>query len=421
MNPSGSLSLKPRAAADGPERRAVECAAEYPPRPLAILLVSPYPVFPALSGGKTRIVEIAGGLARIGHRVTVLTPWHPRQALAPRTHSNFRLQQMPYPFLLPLLLTDRPFPFLYLASFHPGLGPALTSTFRDYDVVQFEHVPFAEMICRVADTAVIGYDAHNVEFDYVRDECVSRPVRDAVGRRMHRLEGMLARASSCVFPVSLGDQERLSALYGVRPEACTVSPNGISFVKPASQDDSAALHRFPGIARHRRRAIFSGSDVEHNRRAVDHLLREVAPRAPDTAFVIHGRCGSRFQRTCSLGNVFFDERHSQESFGEHAVFGMIGLNPVETGGGTNLKVLNYLSHGLSVLSTDFGMRGYDDLRDFVRVADRERFAAILQDGEYPAPPPPALLWDRYSWNAIAARMSRAYLAHFTGSSALAEA
>lgn len=321
---------------------------------------------------------------------------------------------MPYPFLLPLLFTDRPLPFQYLMSFHPGLESALASTIRAHDVVQFEHVPFAATLHSAVGSAVIGYDAHNVEFDYVRDECAAGPLRNAVGRRIHRLEGMLARASSCVFPVSLADRDRLSALYGVREEACTVSPNGIAFAKPATEDDAASLRRFPGIARYRSRAVFSGSDVEHNRRAVAFLLREVAPLVPHTAIVIHGGCGARFRRACGLGNVFFDERHSQESFGEHAVSGTVGLNPVETGGGTNLKVLNYLGHGLPVLSTGFGMRGYDDLRAFVRVADRRDFAAALEGGDHPEPPPPSLLLERYSWNAIAAGMSRAYLRHFTG-------
>jgi hypothetical protein len=37
----------------------------------------------------------------------------------------------------------------------------------------------------------------------------------------------------------------------------------------------------------------------------------------------------------------------------------IGLNPICSGSGTNIKLLEYLAHGLTVVTTDFGARGFD--------------------------------------------------------------
>ena len=45
----------------------------------------------------------------------------------------------------------------------------------------------------------------------------------------------------------------------------------------------------------KRRAIFSGSDVEHNRDALRFILHRLAPQLQNEyAFVIHGGCGKSF-------------------------------------------------------------------------------------------------------------------------------
>lgn len=294
-------------------------------------------------------------------------------------------------------------------SIHPGLRSTTGALFQGFDVIQFEHVSFAGLLQAVPHGTLVGYDAHNVEYDYIRHECRSQSVADIVGRRIHRLEKDLVRRSDCVFSVSSLDQQRMSSLYGLRAEACTLAPNGISTAREAGNDDTAMTRRFPGLARFRGRAIYSGSNADHNRRAITFLLERVVPEARDVGFVIHGTAAAFFARDCSLSNVFFDPDLECKSFADYAVTGTIGLNPVETGGGTNLKLLQYLSHGLPVLSTPFGMRGYDDLTGYVRVEHRDAFATTLAEGCFPAPPPPALLMDRYSWRMIAARMTQAYI------------
>jgi len=380
-----------------------------PTRALRILFVSPYDVFPVWTGGRVRIVALARALAELGHQVTILTPWHPRQKPELYRAEPFRVRQVPYPFFVTFLLTDRPFPFLHLMSFHPGYRWAVRPLLQDYDIIQFEHASFAGLLSAVPSRALIGYDAHNVEFDYLRHECHSPRIADMVGRRIHRLESELVRKSDCVFPVSALDQQRLTSLYGLPPEKCTVAPNGIVPARQASGDATALKARFPTLARYRTRALFSGSNADHNRRAVTFLLKEIAPVAPETGFVIHGTCAIPFENILSLPNVFFDRDLDCQSFADYALPGTVGLNLVETGGGTNLKLLQYLSHGLPVLSTPFGLRGYDELARHVRVEERSAFAQALADGLFPAPPSPASLMDRFSWRRIAADMAEAYL------------
>ena len=375
-------------------------------RPLRILIVSPYPIFPAWSGGKVRTVAIARGFVKHGHSVTVLTPMDPRQSRRLCAHEPFRVQSVAYPFLLAYALRDRPFPYLFLASFHPGLRAMLAPLLRDYDVVQFEHAAFAGLVHGVPSDVVTAYDAHNVEFDYLTQECRSRGIADIVGRRMQRLERRLVQRSDRVCVVSDHDTRRFADLYALDHRKAVSAPNGIDEVGAVASDPSGVFRRHPGLERFRVRAVYSGSDVEHNRRAVRFLLDHVVPRAADVGIVFQGGCGRRFAGMCGHSNVFFD--HDHRSFHHYAVVGTVGLNPALSGAGTNLKVLNYLAHGVPVVTTPFGMRGYEDFSGCMRVCAVDEFLPALLAGDFPPPPNPAELLERYSWTNIAGRMAAAY-------------
>jgi hypothetical protein len=382
-----------------------------PVQRLRILVVSPYPAFPLWSGGKIRMVEIARGLAQRGHNVTLMTPFHPTQKPTLYCDEPFRLRQVFYPFLLPLLLTDRPFPYMVLISAHPGLRLLVAPIFREMDVIQFEHVSFAGLLRVVPDRALVSYDAQNIEFDYVRQECRQPCIAKMSGRRMFALEHALLDRSDRVFPVSPLDQDRFEDIYGLPAAKCTLAPNGIPSARRAGEDATAMLSRFPGLERFHIRTIYSGSDVAHNRLAVEYLLKHIASKAKDVGFVIHGNCGRLFEQKAALSNVFFDTDY--RTFADYAVAGTIGLNPVVTGGGTNMKVLHYLSHGLPVLSTPFGMRGLNTLEHFVRICEREHFPQVLMETSFPDPPDPEYLMERYSWVKIAHRIAHDYEEHFS--------
>src|SRR5262245_10334040 len=90
-------------------------------RPLRLVDVAPFPVLPTWAGGKLRIVELARALSRTGIDLTVVSPYHVTQHRALADCEPFKLRQIPYaPFLLPFLFVDRPFPYGWLVSFHPG-------------------------------------------------------------------------------------------------------------------------------------------------------------------------------------------------------------------------------------------------------------------------------------------------------------
>jgi hypothetical protein len=371
---------------------------------LRLVWICPYPVLPATAGGKIRIVKLARQLARQGADVTIVTPYHPRQKPALINAEPYRVVQIPYPFILSLLLTDRPLPYQYWTSFHPGLGRLLRRHIDDADVVQFEHVQFARVAMRTPSRQVVVYGAQNVEYDYARGECRSDWSADVTGRRIAKLEAGLIARSQHVMAVSRGDCLRFAELYGTDPNAMTVAPNGIDPPGRRVFDDRLAVARFPRLASFAIRGLYSGSNVEHNRVAVRFILTQVAPQRPDVGFVVHGGCGHSFARACRLPNVFFDP--DMDHFDHYTAPGFRGLNAVTTGGGSNLKLLQYLSYGMPVISTSFGMRGYEDLAPHTTVYEPGEFCEAF---DAPCPPSaPESLLRKYEWSNVATTMLGVY-------------
>lgn len=380
-----------------------------------ILLIAPYPVLPAYSGGKIRIVELARHLSLLGFDIWIMTPYKPGQRQHYDRRYGFNLLEVPYPFILPLLLTDRPFPYGYLVSFHPGYGAILKRFLHSFDAFQFEHAFFANLADSLPRDRPIIYDAHNVEYDYVRSECSQNTIRNIVGKRIYRLEGALARRASRVIICSRLEQQRFTDLHRVPEHRFMFAPNGIKQILQGSSPNAAAalFERFPDLPRFQRYAVYTGSNVEHNRKAVQLIIEQFAPQLQEhCAFIIHGTVTKPFMSQ-SHPNVYFDPSYG--GLESYAIPRVIGLNPVTQGAGTNLKLIQYMAHGLPVVSTEFGLRGYDELKPYVTVSSVDGFVEALKS-EPTFDPAVWPLLQNYLWEKIASDLRDMYLTLFHRSS-----
>lgn len=376
--------------------------------PKKLLVVSPYRVFPLIAGGKIRVYRLARELSRQGLDVTISVPVSHNQLRGTGLGDHLDVAVAYYPLVHPYLLRDKPFPYMYLASFHPGYRHQLRRLLEHCDIVQFEHASFADLLDSIPAGKVVSYNAHNVEYDYVSAECGSDWTRRVAASRIRRLEERLIRASDVVLSCSQNDIDRFRQLYSLRPEEARfeIVPNGVHLRGMDREADGAdVFQRFPGLRRFSRRALFSGSDVEHNRDAVRLILDELAPRQRDeVAFVIRGRCATRF-RAARHPNVFLDSTEGDIS--AHASACTVGVNTVRKGSGTSMKVLHYLSLGLPVVSTDFGMRGYPELRRHVRCGKPAELVELLKARHQLSPEIGAALAP-YSWARIGSSLKAIY-------------
>ena len=119
--------------------------------------------------------------------------------------------------------------------------------------------------------------------------------------------------------------------------------------------------------------IFIGSIYGPNIEAVEFIL-SLAKTMPDFQFHIIGNVNTHgFPH--KPGNVIFHGLVQDEERDNLFRNSCIALNPIFTGGGRNVKMIDYIMHGLPVISTETGIRGLDryDLSGAVAVETPENF------------------------------------------------
>ena len=226
------------------------------------------------------------------------------------------------------------------------------------DIIVHEF-PFLYRHARKRRGQLLVYDAHNVEFDLQR-AMLKGPLGALLCRYAWWLEWLVCRDSDVVFATSSDDRRRLIELYGVAPDKVFVAPNGVDVeaVTPASPTERVDA---------RRRLALEGEDVllfvgsfhPPNIEAVECLITSVAPRLPDKLFVIAGNVARNVEAARLPKNVVWLDHVSDGVKTLLLQAADVALNPMFSGSGTNLKMLEYLAAGVPVVTTAIGARGLD--------------------------------------------------------------
>jgi glycosyltransferase involved in cell wall biosynthesis len=159
------------------------------------------------------------------------------------------------------------------------------------------------------------------------------------------LEKKILEVSDLVF--YCGDDD-LAAFREIAPTAkfkAVFVPNGMTPIRPTSPKGNTDTVFS---------TVFMGSGHLPNQKAALTLANEIAPLVPEVKFNIIGSC---LPEGKYASNVI---RHGRVSDSLKEVLlgnSDLALNPMSTGSGSNIKVLEYLARGLPVLSTEFGIRG----------------------------------------------------------------
>lgn len=250
------------------------------------------------------------------------------------------------------------------------------------------------------------YNAHNSESQLYR--ALHPSVEAAVIHR--QIEAAERRMLQCADLVLYCGEDDLADFRRRAPEADFAAlfvPHGMSLVGvPGAVGEGGARQKKSFSA------VFMGSAHPPNNEAANFIATVLAPRLPGVTFHLLGSCTVAAPLPANV------HRHGVVSETEkRALLGLadVALNPMASGSGANVKVFDYLAHGLPVLSTAFGMRGIEAEagKTFVQ-AELDGFVAMLaaaSTGELDLGPiaaaGQALAQERYTWEALAAKASEA--------------
>ncbi len=375
-------------------------------------------VYPPRFGGAQRTFGLARGLAR-RHRVRLLGVV-PNRTAAPReetahgvelvrlkawhTSLCWRLEQAG---IAPLFTAERGHR-ANAARYRAALG-------ADADVVATD----LSLSGLLGGGALSVYASQNVELDRFVEGAPRLAARAHWARALRRLEGATVARADLTVVCTDEDAARMRELYGAEPSRLAVIPNGFdeTELRAPAPAERARARAALGIADDEYVAVFIGADWGPNREALAALVGRVMPALAGVRFrlLVVGRVaralgGRREPWLLAPGEspALLPLLHAADA----------GVNPVVSGGGSNVKVPGYLAAGLAVVGTPFGLRGYAPLAPYCTVAGIEEFAAALAERPRgwsfrgaPAPEPLA----EYAWgrlgeklgDACAARLGRA--------------
>ena len=247
------------------------------------------------------------------------------------------------------------------------------------------------------DTKLRVYNAYNNETQLYRQlhsGDKAQPIREIVRQaELRMLEG-----TDLVLYCNPDD---LTVFREMAPEAkfdAAYVPNGMTPIAAQKHATKSEREAFT--------TVFMGSGHPPNVHAAEFIVHTLAPQLPEIIFDIIGSC---LQEGQYLPNVHRHGVISEVLKSQLLSQADLAMNPMEAGSGSNVKVLDYYSYGLPVVSTPFGMRGIqaeagkeyleaslDQFPEAIRSAANEPDAltCIAAAGK-------SLALARYTWEAIA--------------------
>ncbi len=330
-----------------------------------LLVLNTYSIYPSMGGGQQRIYQLYRHLAQWAD-ITLL-------ALVPSLGDVGRIQ------IAPNFIEERIARSLYHHTLERQLADELNASVGDLSaILYYQHNPlFLQRVKELvagSDLVILShpycypalrsvysgdyvYEAHNVEADLKHSILGHSP---AHLQTIIDCERDCAQQTRQTIACSQADADRLVECYQLDVNAVSVVANGSDTqgVQPASRTQQAQARIVLGLDKHQTIALLMASYHGPNNQALEHILA-LAPLCPKVTFVVLGSVAQHayLNNIAVANNVRLTGAVSDETKQHYLAASDIALNPMTTGSGTNLKMLDYAAAGLLIVSTAFGGRG----------------------------------------------------------------
>lgn len=284
----------------------------------------------------------------------------------------------------------------------------------DSDIVIFSHPYLYGLRKYMRNNQIALYEAHNMEYllkkDYIRDQYYSEKV--------FHIERDACRESGLTLVTSNDDKTNLIEYYDARSENIIVIPNGVdtSRILEISADERETQKKYTGMP-DRPVVLFVGSWHPPNLEALKFIVDNLEKQCRDCIFMVIGSVSDYYyhefgklpENILAFGTVSEEEKYELYKLAD------IAINPMFSGSGTNLKMLDYMSAGIPVISTPIGARGIE-IENYkhaiVCPAEQisEKIAEFIMNKslqEKLRKNGRKLVEERYSWNKIARKLEHA--------------
>lgn len=356
-----------------------------------ITVVTTYPIYPPRGGGQNRIfylykeiskyvkVEIICLVGRNqNYRKTEISPDF-FEIRVPKT-KNHEKKEIEIEKKAGIPITD--IAMLYLYNETPQLKEEIKESSATSKYIITSHPYTYTLIKEIVNIPII-HESHNVEYNLKKQMLKDNTYNKKLLEKLFEVEKEACQNSFFTTVCSKDDAFVMEKLYNLDINKSIVVPNGVDLntVPYISPQNRVELQTSYGLE-NKKIVLFIGSWHQPNIEAVEEIFL-LAEKLPEYNFIILGSVEGYFSSHKKPKNVGFTGIVNDEEKEIYLSITDIAINPMLTGSGTNLKMLDYMANGIPVISTNIGARGLDIPDGYIVKCDIKEFKDyILNINEY---------------------------------------
>ncbi len=246
-----------------------------------------------------------------------------------------------------------------------------------HDLVQFNFPWFASWYDLVPKDKPIVYHSQNFEYEYWKKYIDNSLFKNYFTGLVKKAEKESLEKCDLAITCCERDAKSYVKEYGVSRDKIVVVPNGYDNlgIKKKTRNERNRLRKKLCVSEKEKLVVFVASNMKHNQKAKDIIINKVVPKTgKNVKFMFVGSI-------CESMNKIKDERvivaGKVKDVSPYYSAADIALNPVVSGSGSNVKIIECLGAGLDVVTTPFGIRGYEKLSNLVSVGKINEFPKLI--------------------------------------------
>jgi glycosyltransferase involved in cell wall biosynthesis len=284
----------------------------------------------------------------------------------------------------------------------------------DADVVICSH-PWAFPCVDDKSVKLFIYDAHNCEYLLMEQILKKHALKSLVLKQVKKIEGDACKKSDLIIVCSEKEKEDFVDLYKIDANKIIIIPNGSNIGKGGNGAPRGDSRNVVSLLPEEKVVIFIGAYYKPNIDAARLIIKKIAADLKEFKFLIAGTVFDAFRKEQIPPNVKFLGWVSDEQLDAALRAADIAINPMFDGSGINIKMLEYMSYGLPIVTTECGARGIEtEGRQAFVVSSAGEFSANIKQLFYDealrarlAEEGRNLVAHKYDWKVISVKLQDA--------------
>lgn len=354
-----------------------------------IVVTNTFSIYPPMGGGQSRIFNLYKNLAdKYEVEVVAYSNYTDRRKrrvieegfienVIPKSEKHEKEENRIYK-MIQKPVTDLVIPVI--GDMTPEYGQELKSVTQDADMVIICH-PFTYLQYKQnGNNKPFVYEAQDVEYK-IKSEMFKDTDNEEIKKlldTLHEVERECCEKSEFIFTCSEDDRKTLIGMYELNPDKVIVVPNGVDVNETVFTDIETRLNNKKKLGlSNEKMGIFMGSWHLPNIESSE-IIIDIAEACPEARLLLMGSMCDYFKNRNLPENVGLLGMVSEEE--KSRIFATVdfALNPMYSGSGTNLKMFDYMSAGIPIITSDFGTRGIEDKSTFV-IAEKESLVQVINE------------------------------------------